>query len=381
MLQQPQPMFRGDTAVILPAAGRARTTVRVPWLAPRNFAVPLALVLLAVMLTGIALRRDRTALNADVDVVSTGDPMQIGATTQAEVRVRNHSDHEIYPRFSVTWLPYPYYWQVVSGPSRLKPGESATYRIEAPDSTAAPADGQPFQIKVNDAQSITYASSRPIEVPEQHLPIVNPNLRFWTQRDPSTGLISPAGWQMYSHKDDDDVASIEPVDVFGTTAARFHVIQGGNPDPDGWTHTGLVQEIGFPTGPFSVSVLSRAPYKALEGGWPLSAFGIEVGDRKNGLLWLLFQPGGRGDLDYSLPSGHHIHVYDVPPDRWTRVQIDLPAIYGQIGWTRQERVTLKLFIAAASADPDDIEGYIAGISSEAAPGDKSTQDGAATGSR
>ena len=334
---------------------------RLHWPAPRALAVPAALVLLGVVLAAVALRGSPDALKADVVVRSTTDPAQIGATTQAVVDVRNNGAYDMHPRFSVSWLPYPYYWEVTSGPLTLKPGQSATYHIKAPEATAAPPDGQPFRIKVNDAASIVYALSPPIEIPARTLAIVNPGLRVWSQRDLTTGLISPAGWQIYSHVGAADHTSIEEVNVFGIHAARFHVVEAGKPDPGGWSHTGLVQEIAFPTAPMDFTVLSNAPYKTEQGGWPLTAFGVEINDNRNGLLWLLFQPTGQGDMDYSLPTGHHIHVYDVPAGSWQHVSVDLAAIYARLRWPRPARVSIKLFIAAASTKPENIDGYIAGI--------------------
>ncbi len=339
-----------------PARRRARylTLLRVA-------AVPAALALLALVLVFAAVRGNARALDATVTVHYVADPSQIGATTEADVQVHNRESAAIRPRFSVSWLPYPYYWDVISGPATLAPGETATYRIRAPDTTAAPPDGQPFRIKVNDATSIVYAMSPSIDVPAPGLAIVNPGLHLWTQRDPATGLVSPAGWQIYAHRGADDKTSITEANVFGVHAARFHVVQAGHPDQGGWTHTGLIQEIPFPAAPIQFSVLSDAPYEMADGGWPLTAFGVEVSDSANGLLWLLFQPTGRGDLDYSLPSGHHIHVYDIPPASWQRVSVDLPAIYQRLHWAPPARVSVKLFIAAASAKANDIQGYIAGL--------------------
>jgi len=332
----------------------------------RNLIVPFAIVCVAIALALVALRDEPVAkLNVDVHVLSTTDPSEIGATTRAKVELVNHGDREVRPRFSLTWLPYPYYWRILSGQPVLAPGERATYEIEAPDSVAAPTRGKPFQIKVNDANSITYAVSPPIELEKSKLPMVNPMLRFWSKNF-SSGNPMPAGWQMYEHRGDGDTTIIEPASVFGTAAVHFHVVQDGKPDPGSWSHTGLVQEIRFPTDAFSVTMLSEAPFVAQSGGWPLTAFGLEVSDPKNGLIWVLFQPTGNGDLEYDLPSGHHIKVFDVLFGQWATRSIDLSAMYRALNWEPADRVTLKLFIAASSSQSADIGGYIAGLADDPA---------------
>ena len=350
------------TSISLAEGGAMSRRRRLTRANPRNLIVPGALALLAAALVVIAVRGEsRETLPVDVRVLSSSDPLTLGATAAAEVELTNRSDHEVRPRFSLAWLPYPYYWRIVSGPAVLAAGQRAVYQIEAPDSVAAPHDGQAFQVKVNDARSITYAISDKVEKQKADLPVVNPGLRSWTQRDYSTGMLSPAGWQMYQRNGDGDTTAVEPASVYGVGATHLRVVQDGKDDRDGWSHAGLVQEVPFQDLPFSVEVLSRAPFRAAAGGWPLTAFGMEVADSRNGLVWLLFQPTGNGDREYDLPSGHHIIVYDVPKDQWASRTIDLPQLYHQLNWAPSKKVTLKLFIAAANAQAADIDGYIAGI--------------------
>jgi hypothetical protein len=301
----------------------------------RRIALPIALLALVIGLSFVAVRGESSAtLPVDVHVVSTTDPMHLGATTQATVTLTNHGDNDVRPRFSLSWLPYPYYWRIVSGPLVLHPGETATYEIEAPDSLASPHNGERFQIRVNDATSITYAISAPITNGRTVLPITNPNLLMWTQQDPSSGLLSPAGWNIYSRTDDDDLTSIEPTSVLGVNAAYFHVVQSGQPDPGLWTHTGLTQDIPFPSTPLDVRVLSNVRYQAITGS---------------------------GDHEYDLPNGQHIKVYDVPLGQWTTRTIDVAELYRHLNWAQPRRVNLKLFMGASSFTRADIDGYVAGI--------------------
>jgi hypothetical protein len=345
------------------AAGEIETKLRrFPRLDVRNLITVAALLTLAIGLTVIAMRGDRQGrLDADIRVVSVEDPLEIGATTRARVTVVNHGSRAIHPRFSVSSLSYPHFWGAVAGPPVLAAGETADYTIEAPDATAAPQDGATFQIRVNDARSITYVIAPSITTKAAALPIVNPRLGLWTQRDASTGVVFPSGWYFYRHQGDGDKTTIERASVFGVDGARFRVVQDGQPDPGSWTYIGLSENIPFPDRPFEATELSRAPFHADQGGWPLNAFGLEVDDGVNNLLWLLFQPTGHGDLDYNLPTGHHVHVYDVPFGSWAKVPIDLKAAYEHLGWAPESHLTLKLFIAAASTQPDEIDGYIAGI--------------------
>ncbi len=326
-------------------------------------ALPSAIVMLAFVLGAVAWRGGSNGLDAHVTVRQVSDPARVGATTDAEVDVQNAGATEIRPRFSVTWLPYPYYWNVVSGPLVLEPGDRATYHIAAPRAEAAPPDGQPFRIKLNDASSIVYALSPSIDVPAPTLAVVNPNFQLWTQRDLSTGLLSPFGWQIYQRIHAPNAGSITNSDVYGIHATRFQVAGHGAPESGGWSHTGLIQTVPFPSGVMTFSVLSNAPYKSEPGGWPLTAFGVEVTDGSRDLLWFLFQPTGRGDLDYALPTGQHIHVYDVPAGRWQDVSIDLGASYDALHRARPSRVTIKLFMGVADRQPDDITGYVARVSS------------------
>lgn len=296
-----------------------------------------------------------------MDVTGMEDPLEIGATTRATVTLRNEGKEEIRPRFSVSWLPYPYYWRIASGPEVLKPGATETYVIEAPESVAAPHDGVRFQVKVNDATSITYAISRALVRGDDRLPVVNPTLRMWTDRDPSSGKISPAGWHIYTRADGGDAAVVEPSTIDGVEAAHFHVEQDGKTDPGLWAHAGLRQDIPFPRSRLTVKVLSNVPYEAITDGWLVKAFGLEIsrGDRQR--IWLLFQHTGRGDLEYDLPNGQHIVVYDVPQGVWVDQSIDLPDLYRRLNWHTPKQVSLKLFIAASSFTEAEIDGYVAGI--------------------
>jgi hypothetical protein len=211
-----------------------------------------------------------------------------------------------------------------------------------------------------------YVIADSITLEQPRLSIVNPDLRFWTQRDAATGHYVPAGWSSFQFKGTGDNASIEEAtSPGGVAAAHLSMRQDGKDDEGNWAHTGLTQSVGFPREPIRVGVMSRAPYRAASGLWPLNAFGLEVSDGTNGLLWLLFQPTGHGDLDYDLPTGHHIHVYDVPPGEWLNVPIDLQSIYAQLGRAMPEQIGLKIFIAAASTGPDQVDGFITGIRTDA----------------
>lgn len=76
----------------------------------RDAILPVAFAVLAAVLTVAALRPATDAtLPVDLRVVSTADPYAVGATTQATITLRNEGRADVRPRFSVTWLPYPYY--------------------------------------------------------------------------------------------------------------------------------------------------------------------------------------------------------------------------------------------------------------------------------
>jgi hypothetical protein len=364
MRHLPSPTLKGTGLAaprIVPAAAVPRATApRLP--RARDLVIPIAIVALAVMLIFEGRRGNANeTLPVDMTVLSATDPLGIGATTNAVIDVENSGDTDLRPRFSLSWLPYPYYWHVVSGPPVLAPRQRATYEIDTPDTVAAPRDGETFTIRVNDAASIVYAASATITKEKRDLAIINQKLGMWTQRDQATGLLSPAGWAAYARRGDGDQTYVEQADVFGVSAVRLRVVQDGQPDPGSWSHTGLTQQIAFPDRPFDIRVLSQAPYQTVGEGWPVNAFGIEISDSANGLIWLLFQPTGDGDREYDLPSGHHIKVYDVPIDQWAERTVDLPDIYRRLNWEPSKKVTLKLFAAAASSQAADIQGYISGI--------------------
>lgn len=328
----------------------------------RNVIVPAALLGLALLLTLAALRSEqRDSLPATLAVTSLEDPYGVGATTRATVELRNEGGTEMRPRFSVTWLPYPYYWTILSGPPILEAGATATYVIQSPASTSAPNDGQAFNIRVNDGRSITYSISEQLREDKRSIAVRNPTFGLWSQSDPTTGLDAPAGWNVYRRRGIGDAAALSQADAFGVSAVHLAVGQDGQTDDGAWSHTGLTQEIPFPEGPLAITVLSFAPYRAQPGGWPLTGFGIEVSDPKNGLLWILFQPTGRGNLSYDLPSGHHIEVIDVPLGQWATERIDLEALYQGLRWAPAETVTLKVFAAASSTEAGSVEGYVARI--------------------
>jgi hypothetical protein len=121
-----------------------------------------------------------------------------------------------------------------------------------------------------------------------------------------------------------------------------------------------------------VLVNSVAAFAAADAGWPLTAFGLEVSDGENPLLWFLFQQSPRGDLSYDLPNGQHIEVIDVPEGVWIEKEVDVAALYERLHWAPQERVLLKAFIGAASPQRAQLVGYLrevrlAGTASVAAP--------------
>lgn len=336
--------------------GQPAQISRTTW---RNLIVPVALAVLAAALTFIALRSERyDSLQATVRVMSIQDPYEWGATTRATVEVRNDSERDIRPRFSVTWLPYPYYWSIISGPPLLKPGQAATYVIEARDSTSAPRHGQAFNIRVNDGRSIAYAISETLKVNAKEITVRNPDFAGWSKSDPATGATAPAGWNLYERQGTGDETDIGPADAFGVHAVRLRVAQDGQPDPGGWSHAGLTQEIPFPDKPLEVTVLTFSSYQAEAGGWPLTGFGVEIDDPRNGLAWILFQSTGLGNLEYDLPSGHHILVIDAPTAQWSTQTIDLGAMYRRAGWLPADTLTLKIFVAASSARANTVEGYI-----------------------
>jgi hypothetical protein len=329
----------------------------------RNAIVPAAVLALACALMLAALRSEhQEALDVGFSVLAVEDPLNVGATTRATVEVENTTRGEVRPRFSVTWLPYPYYWRTVSGSDLLQPGDTSVYVIEATSPTSAPQHGQPFNIRVNDGRSIAYAISDEVLIPKEHSGIRNMRFGFWSQPDPATNLSSPAAWTAYEQRGTGDETRLRSVDALGVPAVQFHVAQDGVLDEGQWSHTGLTQKVPFPGEPFSITLLSQAPFEAQPGGWPVTAFGIEVSDPSNGLIWLLFQSTGTGDREYDLPSGHHIVVIDVPRDQWTTQTIDLSSMYDRLNWAPADELTLKLFIAASSSKANTLNGYVAYIS-------------------
>lgn len=334
-----------------------------------RLAVPVAALAAVLALVVIGLLGESYAtLPVRMSVLSTDDPLQIGAATNIRLQVTNKATHDIHPRFSVSWLPYPFYWDIDSGPATLAAGQTATYEIRAPEAVAAPHDGMKFQVKVNDATSITYAESSPIVRGNTPKEIVNPGLQMWTDHDPVTGLLQPAGWKIYTSRGDGDVTDVGPVADGNAQVTRFHLIQDGKPDPGDYAAAGLTQDVPFPKAPFTIRVNSDVPYRAITDGWLVTAFGLEFSRGDHERIWVLFQHTGIGNREYDLPNGHHIKVYDVPLGQWTDVSVDLQAMYKQLNWRAPDIITMKTFIAASSLQPTEIEGEIAGFTPSAAPG-------------
>jgi hypothetical protein len=333
---------------------------------PRLALIAACLAAVVAIAAVLAIRGGGTGgqLEATVRVLDTSDPLHIGSMTRATVEVENRSSRPMQPRFSLTWLPNPAYWRVIAGPETLEPRSIATYEIAAPESIAAPYAGQAVQIRVTDGEGSRFAMSAAAEVRPSGQTIANPTLSLWSQRNGLDAMQAPAGWYPYRQIGPGDRATIAPEAVQGVDAAHFNVVQDGDTDRGGWAHVGLAQEIAFPRKPFDIHVFSAAPYSANEAGWPLSAFGIEIDDRANGLIWLLFQPTSNGDRDYDLPNGQHIHVYDVPARQWASRTVDLPAIFGALGRKAPDKLTLKMFIAAASSRPGELDGYISGFTGD-----------------
>lgn len=328
----------------------------------------IAVLLLGGVLTLAALHGSYSeSLPVSVRVVSVRDDSQVGAITSAVVRLTNHGARTVSPRFALMWKPQPARWRNISGPALLEPGATATYNIVTEDGATSPPLGQSFQVKVNDSGSIVSALSRTVHTEKGTYVLTNPRLVLWSKNDMlltpqyTVNLAGPFGWTQWVRMGPDDQVAIDPVSISGAQAVRFSAVQGGKSDPGGWAYGGLSQQIDFPSVPLAVTTESRADFKMLPGGWPLTAFGVEVSDGVGHVAWLLFQQTGSGDLDYDLPTGQHIHVYDVSPGRWVTTTVDLRQMYSRLGWSLPKKLNLNLFVGASDRQRTSIEGYIAEI--------------------
>ncbi len=327
----------------------------------KRFIVPLVAVGLAAVLVITAVHSSFTqSLGVSVRVDSVSDSDQSGFITDVSIDVTNESDHPIDPQFALVWKPQPARWRTIAGPATLAAHERATYQIEPIGAVNAPPLGQDFQVRVNAPNSIVYALSSTVTTQRQDLALKNPSLR-WLPGDAIASSAAPIGWNEYEQRGEGDVAEVAPASVFGIDATHLSIEQDGQPDSGGWSHTGLSQEIDFPSQPFDVTVLSRAIYKTSNGQWPLDAFGIQVSDASKHVSWLLFEDTGKGDLEYDLPDAPHMKIYDVHSGEWARRTVDLADLYRRMDWAPTATVTLTVFIGASSHLAQQFDGYVASI--------------------
>ena len=77
-----------------------------------------------------------------------------------EVHVTNRTNHTLTPHFATDASGYlTTFWNVVSGPPRLRPHQIANYTLVAPNVGSMPGVTQPFLVQVVTASPQTLSSS------------------------------------------------------------------------------------------------------------------------------------------------------------------------------------------------------------------------------
>ncbi len=190
-------------------------------------------------------------------------------------------------------------WNIDDGPRALAPGQSATYQLSATSEERTFFGHEPAQLVVADAGAdyslrgvLTLEADRSFLWPTA---IPNPSFRFWDKY-----LNEPLFWKLLS-------GSAAMIEKEGREALA---LSGGR--------AALDCQIIFPEKPFGIWLYSDNS---------TAAYGLEVDDGGR-RLWLLFSSQAyTGPID----DGVIVIGHTIPLGEWTRVTIDLPAVYARAG--------------------------------------------------
>ena len=324
------------------------------------------LILLAVATTGVAAvtMQESSQLDASVEIVGGEDPDELQSVSVITVEVTNHEERPIEPTFSIIHENHHTnaYWDIMSGPDRLAPGESGRYTIKTPAATLAVPYDTEFILGVNDrgTEIMTREGPQSFSGPA-YTRALNPYLRWWSIQ-PGGEQKHPYLWHTTRSAEKSDTVSYERVGDDRVRVAADGVSRESGP----WAMGGLIQEVPFP----ETVTVTATPETVVDEPvkHPKAVSGVELGEN-NHRIWIVYGNVSQqttvyrnsGDLMYAL-----VYVPATPGEEVTTT-IDVAQIYEERGWRspskrvinhngetiQQRRMHVLAFAAVYPNQPDE----------------------------
>jgi uncharacterized membrane protein len=243
-----------------------------------------------------------------------------GYVNNITVVLANDSNEVMTPRFSVqhqNQLLNPLSWHIDEGPSTLGPGQSATYKISTNKNTFGFLFHEDAQVVATDASGNyglrAVARLQPDFTYLWPEAITNPDFRFWDTDDNA-----PSFWPLLSEPPGS--GRVTPDYKDGRVSLKV-TLDTSSP---GYKWTALQNLITYQHKAFGIWLYVDP---ALENRSDV-AYGLEFDDGEH-RLWLLF---GAEEYGGSVPDGVRIVQRSTPVGTWVYQEIDLPALYAEVGW-------------------------------------------------
>jgi hypothetical protein len=283
------------------------------------------LMMLLYVGVGLAMKRPDATIEPQYPLLTTS-----GYVDRMTVALSNNSDEVMTPRFAVQHPDQylnPLSWHLDQGPATLDPGETAIYEISTDLHTYGFLLHEGAQIVATDASgNYGLRAVARLEPDFTYLwpeAITNPEYRVW-----DTARNAPTHW--YLLDDPPASARASPVYKKGRLAVELEV----DTRTPGLKTTALQNLITYQPGPFGIWLyLDPALAEA-----PSTAYGLEFEDDEHRLRVLFTAADGSGreaayrDAAYGDPSRAYVVQRNIPVGTWTYQEIDLPALYAEVGW-------------------------------------------------
>jgi uncharacterized membrane protein len=169
-----------------------RSTWRLRWRRPWQYTSPWSfaaggLAILTVAAAGAAIAAPAPLSMSIEDVTTTG---QLATVQQVSVQVHNRSSRSLQPHFTLnSGDAVTTFWLIQSGPRSLRPGQTATYSLLAPNFYAQPAVNGGFQV-------VAFTTS-PAAV--SHTPAYLPSVDHVSLNPDAVNQVIPIGQEVVIH--------------------------------------------------------------------------------------------------------------------------------------------------------------------------------------
>lgn len=297
--------------------------------ASRRIALVGILVCFVASLGGAAaMLEDDGQLDATIEIVGTNDTSNIHRVDELSIQVTNKESFAITPEFHIMHSEHTIhpYWERVSGPDRLAPGETATYTIRPESAEFAIPYQADAAIAMSDSGTerdarlpITSFQDKSIE----HA--LNPSFNYWSFGQ-FENTKAPFRWHPVSHTEGNETTTIQEGE---NGSAHFAVSNVTRPSGN-WGMIGLAQGVPLP----SEVYVEATPETVAESATthPKTATGVEIAEN-NHRVWVVFADVDErkvitrnGELSYVI-----VYIPATPGERVTAT-VDVKDIYDTQGW-------------------------------------------------